>query len=120
MGELIEEALDDENIVDDADAAPERGRDSWWLDPNIVDTDVREGIRRFGRPLDRIVVDAVIEQRRDIARADRRTADTVLPGYWLAIRVEPSRQAVIVVRPVHVVLDVFLAAPDDFHRSIHL
>ena len=38
----------------------------------------------------------------------------------LPFRIEPGRQPVVVVRPVHVVLDVFLAAPDDLHRSIHL
>src|SRR6267378_7352505 len=42
------------------------------------------------------------------------------PGCRPAIRVEAGRQAVVVVRSVEVVLDVFLATPNDFHRAAHL
>src|SRR5262249_40051193 len=87
---------------------------------NIVDMNVRESVGRLRRALHRIGVETVLEERWHIAREDRSTAHTVCPGHRLAIRVEPGRQSVIVVGPVHVVLDVFLAAPDDFHRSVHL
>ena len=36
------------------------------------------------------------------------------PGDWHALFVESGAEPIVVVRPVHVVLDVFLAAPHDF------
>ena len=42
------------------------------------------------------------------------------PGNRLAVRVEPGLHAVVVIRPVHVVLDVLLAGPDDLHRPVDL
>src|SRR3954470_24190187 len=39
------------------------------------------------------------------------------PGDWLALRIEARAYAVVVVRPVHVVLDVFLPRPDDLDRA---
>ena len=42
------------------------------------------------------------------------------PGYRLALCVDARAQAVVVVRAIHVVLDVFLARPDHLHRPLHL
>src|SRR2546423_11730910 len=39
------------------------------------------------------------------------------PGDRLALGIEAGRDAIIVIRPVHVVLDVFLAAPEHLHRA---
>src|SRR5438552_16393753 len=39
------------------------------------------------------------------------------PGDRLALGIEAGRDAIIVTRPVHVVLDVFLAAPEHLHRA---
>jgi hypothetical protein len=61
MGEFINEAFDDEDIVGRAHAAPKGGPNSRRLDPDLIDMNVREGIGRFGRPLHRIGVEAVLE-----------------------------------------------------------
>jgi hypothetical protein len=37
MSEFINEAFDDEDIVGWTHAAPKRGRNSRWLDPNVID-----------------------------------------------------------------------------------
>jgi hypothetical protein len=50
MGEFIHEAFDDEDIMGRAHAAPQAGRNSRRLDPDVIDMNVREGIGRFGRP----------------------------------------------------------------------
>ena len=42
------------------------------------------------------------------------------PGERLALRVDARADAVVVVRPIHVVLDVFLARPDHLHGPAHL
>jgi DNA invertase Pin-like site-specific DNA recombinase len=48
-------------IVGRSHAAPQGGRNSRRLDPDVIDMNVREGIRRFGRPRHRIGVEAVLE-----------------------------------------------------------
>ena len=40
------------------------------------------------------------------------------PGNRIAGRIKSGRQPVEIVRPIHIVLDVFLAAPDHLHRTI--
>ncbi len=40
------------------------------------------------------------------------------PENRLAGRVRSGRQPIEIIRPIHVVLDVFLAAPDHLHRGI--
>ena len=40
------------------------------------------------------------------------------PGNRLARRIKSGRQPIEIVRPIHIVLDVFLAAPDHLHRTI--
>src|SRR3954452_9933646 len=40
------------------------------------------------------------------------------PGYRLAGRIKSGRQPIEVVRLIHIMLDVFLAAPDHLHRAI--
>ena len=42
------------------------------------------------------------------------------PRHRLALRVDARADAVVVVRPIHVVLDVFLARPDHLYRPSHL
>ena len=46
--------------------------------------------------------------------------DAMVPGDRLAVRVEAGGNAVEVIGPVHVVLDVLLAGPHDLHRTVHL
>ncbi len=40
------------------------------------------------------------------------------PCNRLAGRVKSGRQPIEIVRPIHIVLDIFLAAPDHLHRAI--
>jgi len=40
------------------------------------------------------------------------------PGNRLAGRIKSGRLPIEIVRPIHIVLDVFLAAPDHLHRTI--
>jgi hypothetical protein len=42
----------------------------------------------------------------------------IRPGNRLAGRIKSGRQPIEIVRPIHIVLDVFLAAPDHLHRTI--
>ena len=44
----------------------------------------------------------------------------MVPGNRHARLIETGRHPVKKVRPVHVVLDVFLAGPDDLHRTVHV
>ena len=40
------------------------------------------------------------------------------PSNRLAGSIKPRRQTIEIVRPIHIVLDVLLAAPDHLHRTI--
>ncbi len=74
----------------------------------------------LGRALDGVGVDAVLHGGREEARHDRRADDAVAPGDGHALLVEAGFELVVIVGPVHVVLDVFLAAPDDLDRIFRL
>ena len=119
-GQLVDEALDHEGVARRADAAPERGRNAGRLLAHVVDVEVRDLVRQLDGAVDRVGIDAVLEQRREEARHDRRADDAMVPGDELAVRIKSGADAVVVVGPVHVVLDVLLAAPDDLHRILRL
>ncbi|MGY4325799.1 hypothetical protein ACVWWG_000213 [Bradyrhizobium sp. LB7.2] len=40
------------------------------------------------------------------------------PGNRLAGGIKSSRQPIEIIRPIHIVLDVFLAAPDHLNRPV--
>jgi hypothetical protein len=87
---------------------------------NVVDQLIRQVVRQVRSDFDRIRIEAVLESRRRETRHHRRTDDAVLPRNRLAVRVEARGDFVVVVRPVHVVLNVFFACPDHLHRRRHL
>ena len=71
--------------------------------------------------VDGVEVELVLERRRRKAGHDRRADDAVVPGDRACRSViEAGADAVVVVGPVHVVLDVLLAAPDDLDRVLRL
>src|SRR5438128_10563584 len=57
------------------------------------------------------------EQLADHARLDRRADDAVRPGDGPAACVETGDEPVVVIRAVHVVLNVLFAAPEDLDRA---
>src|SRR5262245_61998126 len=70
-GQLVDKALDHEDIMRRADAAPPAGREAGGLDANVVHQDVRNRIRQlFRRSVDGIFIEAVDEGRRGPARQD--------------------------------------------------
>ena len=54
------------------------------------------------------------------AGQDRGGRDPVRPGDGPAARVQASREAVVIIGPVQIVLDILLARPDDLHGAIDL
>ena len=94
--------------------------DSGRLLPDPVDMDRAELVGLIRRALDRVRIDAVLDPGRAVARDDGRAGDAMRPGHGLALRVHARADAVVVIRPVHVVLDVFLARPDHLHRPAHV
>src|SRR5882724_13107714 len=72
------------------------------------------------RGVDRIGIDAVLYPWREVARDDRRTSNAMRPRYRFSLCVQSCAQAVIVIRAIHIVLDVFLPRPDYLDRSLHL
>src|SRR5207302_8757143 len=138
-GQLVDEALDHEDAVRGPDAAPERGRNPGRLLADVFHPDVGKGIRRLRCAFHRVYIEAfdggdqlveadgphdsqrLGEQLARDPRHDRRAGDAMGPGDRPAALVQAGGDAVVVVRPVHIVLDVFLAGPYDFHgpRDLH-
>ena len=61
--QLVDEALDDVDVVRGADAAPERGRNARRLLAHVFDALVGNGVGHVDRAIDRVGIDAVLEQR---------------------------------------------------------
>src|SRR5260370_16377315 len=59
-------------------------------------------------------VETILEHRRNPSRNDRGAREAMVPGDWHPFPIETGRNPVKEIGPVHVVLDVFLARPDDF------
>ena len=87
---------------------------------HIVDKLVRQVVRQVRSHFHRIGIEPMLERRRRKARQDRRADNPMLPRDRLAVRIEPGGDLVVVVRPVHVVLDVFFPRPQHLHRRRHL
>ena len=133
--ELVDETLDHEGVVCGPDAAPERSGNSRRLLADILDPHVGKRVGRLGRAVHGIDIEAphhgdeVVEagcayhperlgkQLTGHPRHDRGGRDTVSPGDRSAVFVQASRDPVIVVRPIHIVLDVLFAGPHHLHRT---
>ncbi len=118
--QFVHEAFGHEHIVRRPDAAPERGRNAGRFDPQILDVHVRKGIGQIDRAIGGVGVEAVVERRREPSREDRGAGEAMVPGDRLSLLIETGRHPVEEIRPVHVVLDVFLARPHDLHGTIDL
>ena len=59
--ELVDEALNDEDVVTRADASPEAGPHAGRLDAHIFDMNVRRVVGKIDRAVDRVNVEAVLE-----------------------------------------------------------
>ncbi len=88
--------------------------------PHVLDLDRGDVVEQLHRPVQRVAVEPVLERGRRPAREDRRAYEPVRPRDRLAARVQPRRDPVVVVRAIHIVLDVFLAGPDHLHGPVDL
>jgi len=119
-GQFVNEAFGHKDIVRRADAAPEGRRNARRFHPQILDMHVREGIDQIDRALGGVGIQTIFEHRRGPPRDDRRARKTVVPGERRSFLVETGRNSVEPIGPVHVVLDVFLARPDDFDGAVDM
>ena len=104
----------------DPDAAPPGGGHAGRrLLADVVHQHIGKAVRPGGA-LDGVAVEAVLESSRQPTRQDRRAGDPVTEGDRRAADVQGRGHAVIVERPVDVVLDVLLAGPDHLHRALDL
>ena len=87
-GQLVDEALDHECVARRAHAAPERGRNAGRLLAHILDMVVGQFVRQLDGAVDRVDIDAVLEQCREGPRHDRGADDAVVPGDDLTAVVE--------------------------------
>jgi hypothetical protein len=81
---------------------------------------VREGIDQIDRALGRVGVETIVEERRGPSRDNRGAREAMVPGNRLSLFVEAGRNSVEPIGPVHVVLDVFLAPPDNLDRAVDM
>src|SRR6266446_2374901 len=118
--QLVHEAFGHEDVVRRSDAAPESRRNAWRFHLHILDVHVREGIDQIDRALGGVGVETIVKEGRCPSRDDRGASEAMIPGDRHPIRIEASGYPVEPIRPVHVVLDVFLAGPDDFDRAVDM
>ena len=119
-GKLVDETLDHERVVRDANAAPEAGVEHRLLVAHVLDLDRRNVVEQLDGPVHRVDIDPILEDGWQITGDDRRTDDSVGPGHRHAPQTQAGREPVVVVRAIDVVLDIFFAGPYDLDRRIHL
>src|SRR5713101_5122529 len=118
--QLVHEAFGHEDVVRRPDAAPEGGRNAWRFHPQILDTHVREGIDQIDRALGGVGVKTIVKEGWRPSRDDRRAREAMIPGDRYPFRIETGGYPVEPIRPIHIVLDVFLAGPYDFDGAIDM
>src|SRR5439155_373266 len=133
--QLVDEALDHKDAMRRPDAAPERSGHAWRLLADVIHPDVGKRIWRLRGALHGVhvepfdhgeqLVDAgcphdperLGKELVDHAGHDGGARDPVGPGDRHAVRIQAGGDAIIVIRPVHVVLNVFFPAPHHLHRA---
>src|SRR5258708_17552500 len=118
--QLVYEAFHDESPPRHAHDTPECSRNTGRLLSDPFDPNIAQAIRQVCGALDSVAVDTVLQGGRSKASHDRRARDPMRPGNRLAVGVECRADAVVVVRAIHVVLNVFFARPDDLDRAADL
>src|SRR2546430_2208349 len=63
---------------------------------------------------------AVLETDLKSAEIDERACNAMRPSREIAVGIESRNHSVVVIGPVHIVLDVFLARIDHLDRAVHL
>src|SRR6185312_7196964 len=119
-GNLIDEGLDHEAIVGDSNASPPAGVHDRLLVAHVFDPDVRDVVEQLHRPVQRISIEPVLERGRCPAGENGDAYDPVVPGGQLAARIEAGGDPVVVVGAIDVVLNIFLARPDDLDWALDL
>src|SRR5262249_23698879 len=84
------------------------------------DVQVRKSIDQIDCALGGIGVETIPKEGRRPTREDRGTRVAIAPGDGHPLLIEPSRQPIEPIRPIHIVLDVFLAGPNDLDRTVDL
>ena len=118
--QFVHETFDDEDIVRWPHTSPPGSRNAGWLDADIIDMHIRQSVLQVYCRLDSVAIQAVLEGRRKPPRKNGGASQPVRPRDGLSAGIEASRDAVIEIGPVHIVLDVFLATPNNLHRPSDL
>ena len=118
--QFVHEAFGHEDIVRRPDAAPEGGRNARRFHPHILDVHVREGIDQIDRAFGGVGVETIVERRREPSRDDRGAREAMVPGDRHSFLIETGGHPVEEIGPIHVVLDVFLAGPDDLDGTVDM
>jgi hypothetical protein len=62
VGQFVDETLDDEDVMGQADATPERGLNRGRFDAHVLHAHVGKRIRRVCRTVDHVELEAVLER----------------------------------------------------------
>src|SRR5262245_40676680 len=103
-----------------ADAAPEGRRNAWRLHAHIFDMEVRQVVDEIDRTFRRVGIKTVLESRWQPPRDHRGAGETIIPGNRPALIIQSRGDAIEPIRTIHVVLDIFLARPDDLNGTFDL
>ena len=91
-----------------------------WATNFHVDVQVWERIGKIDRAFSRVGVEAILEHWRKPSRDDRGACEAMVPRDRHSLLIKAGRNSVEEIGAVHVVLDVFLARPDDFDRAVDM
>jgi hypothetical protein len=81
---------------------------------------VREGIDQIDRAICGVGVETILEHGWEPSRDDRGAREAMIPGDRHSLLIETGRNSIEEIGPVHIVLDIFLARPDDFDRAVDM
>src|SRR3984885_13929405 len=119
MREFIYKTLNHKNIVSRSHTAPKASLNSRGLLANVFHVEIGHFVRKVHGALHRVAIESVDERRRRPPCKDRRTGDAVLPSRNFRIR-EARFEPIEIKWPVQRLLNVLLARPDHFDRSVYL